>query len=54
MLDGIVQESVLPKFSPGKALRGVFLGNEICCENVTCWGTALARACAWPSERPKW
>lgn len=24
-----------------KALRGVFLGDEICCSNATCWDAAL-------------
>ena len=27
--------------SQDKALRGVFLGDEICCMNATCWDTAL-------------
>ena len=24
-------------FGPGKAIRGVSLGDELCCRNVTCW-----------------
>lgn len=41
-LDELVNSSILPNFGTGKALRGVFLGDEICCHNVSCWGAALA------------
>lgn len=26
-----------PYYGPGKAIRGVDLGDEMCCRNVTCW-----------------
>ena len=46
VLDEVVNSSILPNFGPGKALRGVFLGDEICCQNVSCWDTALAPVAA--------
>ena len=46
VLDRVVNESILPHFGPGKALRGVFLGDEICCMNVSCWVAALAPVAA--------
>lgn len=41
VLDGIINTSIAPNFGPGKAYRGVFLGDEICCRNVGCWADAL-------------
>ena len=41
VLDGIINTSIAPNFGPGKAWRGVFLGDEICCRNVGCWANAL-------------
>lgn len=28
---------IKPHLGPGKAIRGVALGDELCCRNVTCW-----------------
>jgi hypothetical protein len=32
-----VKGFISPHFGPGKALRGVALGDEMCCRNITCW-----------------
>lgn len=41
--EATVEQIVATEIKPymGAALRGVFLGDEICCHNVTCWDTAL-------------
>ena len=43
-LEAVVKSQILPNLGPGKALRGVFLGDEICCMNTTCWDVALRPA----------
>ena len=38
--EAVVEEIVQqfkPVFGPGKAIRGVMIGDELCCRNVTCW-----------------
>jgi hypothetical protein len=40
-LEALVAKDVTPNLGKDKALRGVFLGDEICCMNATCWETAL-------------
>eukprot|EP01065_Artemidia_motanka_P030206 TRINITY_DN36218_c0_g1_i1.p1 TRINITY_DN36218_c0_g1~~TRINITY_DN36218_c0_g1_i1.p1 ORF type:complete len:303 (+),score=119.28 TRINITY_DN36218_c0_g1_i1:54-911(+) len=46
VLNRTVVDDILPNYGPGKALRGVFLGDEICCSNTSCWDTALAPVAA--------
>ena len=41
-LEALVNSTILPNFGPDKALRGVFVGDELCCRNVTCWQSGLA------------
>jgi hypothetical protein len=43
-LEAVVKLQILPNLGEGKALRGVFLGDEICCMNTTCWDAALRPA----------
>ena len=43
-MEKIATQEILPYL--GKQYRGVFLGDEICCSNVTCWDTALAPVAA--------
>lgn len=43
-LEAVVKKNILPNLGPGKPLRGVFLGDEICCANATCWTAALKPA----------
>jgi hypothetical protein len=38
-LEALVAKDVTPQL--GKSLRGVFLGDEICCGNATCWEAGL-------------
>ena len=47
-------DKIRPHFGPGKAIRGVQLGDELCCRNITCWRqyepyTAKLRALLGPS-----
>ena len=37
----MVTKKIKPNFGADKALRGVFLGDELCCHNSTCWDTVL-------------
>eukprot|EP01050_Picozoa_sp_SAG11_P008660 SAG11_NODE_773_length_7236_cov_4.526412_6_plen_212_part_00 len=37
----MVTKKIRPHFGEGKALRGVFLGDELCCHNTSCWDTVL-------------
>ena len=41
-LEALAKNTILPNFGPDKALRGVFVGDELCCRNVTCWQSGLA------------
>ena len=43
-LEQVVKTRILPYLGEGKALRGVFLGDEVCCMNTTCWDVALRPA----------
>ena len=40
-LEALVASDIKPHLGPAKALRGVFLGDEICCMNTSCWDTTL-------------
>lgn len=44
-VEGIVSE-LRPNFGPGRAFRGIFLGDEICCRNTECYAASLAPAAA--------
>ena len=37
----MVTKKIRPHFGAGKALRGVFLGDELCCHNSSCWSAVL-------------
>ena len=45
-LERQVATQIMPHFGPGKALRGVFLGDELCCWVVDCWNTQLVSTAA--------
>lgn len=42
VLEGLARDEILPNYGNQSALRGVFLGDEICCHNTTCWNGTLA------------
>ena len=39
-LEALVEDKIRPNFGPRKALRGVFVGDELCCRNANCWHSA--------------
>jgi hypothetical protein len=41
-LEALVRDEIRPNFGRDKALRGVFVGDELCCRNVSCWTNGLA------------
>ena len=42
----LVRSEVLPNLGPASALRGVFLGDEVCCYNASCYASTLAPVAA--------
>ena len=39
-LEALVEDKIRPNFGSRKALRGVFVGDELCCRNANCWHSA--------------
>lgn len=44
--ESLANGTLLPHFGEGKAFRGVFLGDEICCADVDCYAASLAPVAA--------